>query len=86
VAVIKIDKYNSAKAGLTRAGAASAGKSHVQHKTDTVPDDYGKQLLRECRDEFRKADKGKPDLQSEMTAVHYKAIHDAATLMGISSW
>ena len=86
MAVIKIAKYNTAKAILTKAGAASAGKSHVQHKTPDVPEDYGKELLRECRDEFRKADKGKPDLKSEMTEPHYKAVHDAATAMGISSW
>jgi hypothetical protein len=79
-------KYNRAKEILKGAGSKSAGASHDKHNTDSVPDDHGKQLLREARDEFRKNDKGKPGLKSDMLPAHYDAVHKAAGEMGISSW
>ena len=79
-------KYNKARDILGTAGSNSAKKSHPKHNTDQVPDDHGKALLREARDEFRKADKGKEGLQSEMLPAHYEAIHKAAKEMGITSW
>jgi hypothetical protein len=79
-------KYNKARDILGTAGSMSAKKSHKKHDTDSVPDDHGKSLLREARDEFRKTDKGKPGLKSDMLPAHYDAIHKAATEMGITSW
>ena len=86
MAQIPIGKYNTAKAALTKAGSKSAAKSHTQHGAKECPDEYGKQMLREARDEFRKADKGQAELKSEMTQAHYDAIHTAAKTMGISNW
>ncbi len=79
-------KYNKARDILATGGSDSAKKSHPKHNTDNVPDDHGKALLREARDEFRKKDKGQPNLKSDMTQAHYDAVHKAATEMGISSW
>lgn len=79
-------KYNKARDILATAGSESAKKSHPKHNTDNVPEDHGKALLREARDEFRKKDKGKPALKSEMLPAHYDAVHKAAGEMGISSW
>ena len=79
--------YNKARDILIDAGSETAGKSHPKH-TDGAgsPDDHGKDLLREARDEFREADEGKEDLKSGMTQEHYDAIHAAADEMGIDEW
>ena len=81
MATIKSDAYNKAKAALTKAGSTTAGKSHPKHGTDgTCPEDHGKQMLREARDEFNKI----------KDPVKMKAGRDAvvaaAKTMGIASW
>jgi hypothetical protein len=87
MANISDDAYNKARTILANAGSDSAKKSHVKHTGGKgSPEDHGKQLLREARDEFRKKDKGQPNLKSEMTVDHYNAIHKAAQEMKISSW
>jgi hypothetical protein len=83
---IKLQKYNRAKAILTQAGSHTAGNSHQVHGQDDVPDRYGQSLLSEARDEFRGTDAGHGGLQSRMTPAHYKAIHEAAEVMGITDW
>lgn len=84
---IKDSAYNKARDILIHAGSCSASKSHVKHTNGSnSPDDHGKDLLREARDEFRNMDKGKKDLKSEMTQDHHKAIKSAADAMGLTSW
>lgn len=86
MATIKASDYNKARAILVAVGSASAAKSHDQHGVDTCPADYGVQLLRESRDEFRKTDAGQPNLVAGMTKAHYDAVHKAADQMGITNW
>ena len=81
MATIKSDAYNKAKAALTKAGSATAGKSHVKHGTDgTCPEDHGKALLREARDEFNKLK------EEAKKKVGRDAVVSAAKTMGIASW
>jgi hypothetical protein len=71
---------------LKGAGSKAAEKTHNKHNVDQVPDDHGKALLREVRDECRAQDRGKPGLKSDMLPAHYDAVHKAARETGISSW
>lgn len=84
---INVSHYNAARQRLIDAGSDSADKSHKKHASDSdCPDDHGKSLLQEARDEFRVNDAGKPGLISRMTNAHHTAIHAAAQLMGITHW
>lgn len=83
---ISEDGYNKARGVLVQAGSKTAEKSHPKHNVDKVPDDHGKSLLQEARDEFRKMDQGQPGLTSEMLPAHNDAIHKAAGVMGITEW
>jgi hypothetical protein len=81
MAKIKSEDYNKAKAALTKAGAKSAAKSHVKHGTDgTCPEDHGKKLLQEARDEF---DKLTDDAKKK---AGRDAVVAAAKVMGITRW
>jgi|JI102314A1RNA_FD_contig_41_2324941_length_312_multi_2_in_0_out_0_1 hypothetical protein len=87
MATIKGHAYNSARSQLVTAGSNSARASHVKHPPDkSFPDDHGKALLREARDEFRNTDKDLEGNVSGMTRTHHDAIHSAAGKMGIGSW
>ncbi|MGH7297404.1 MAG: hypothetical protein ACRELB_20880 [Polyangiaceae bacterium] len=71
--------YNKAKAILVKAGSKTAGKSHEKHTQGKgSPEDHGKGLLREARDEFKQ---GTP----EATKVRAACV-EAAKVMSISSW
>ncbi|MBN3217580.1 hypothetical protein CUU54_03920 [Pectobacterium polaris] len=84
---ISDNDYNRARAILIAAGSNSARASHEKHTQGAgSPDSHGQSLLRGSRDEFRAADRGQPNLQSEMTQAHYNAIHAAAQQMGIQNW
>lgn len=79
--------YNNARAVLVRAGSRTAEASHDRHTRGAgSPDEYGKSLLREARDEFRKMDRGQAGLVSEMSRAHYDAVHTAADTMGLDRW
>ncbi len=87
MATVKGHAYNSARSALILAGSKSAGKSHPKHPPDKdYPEDHGKGLLREARDEFRVTDKDLEGNVSGMTRTHHDAIHSAAGKMGIGSW
>ena len=82
-------KYNGAKSTLVKAGSKSAEKSHDKHTQGKgSPEEHGKQLLRESRDEFRESDKGLPEehKKSGMSHDHHAAIHKAAGEMRITEW
>ena len=83
---IKPDDYNSARSTLVLAGSKSAGKSHPKHNTDSCPEEHGKSLLQEARDEFQESDKKGVIHRAGMTFHHYDAIHKAATKMGVTKW
>jgi hypothetical protein len=79
--------YNGARKVLVDAGSRTASKSHDKHTQGKgSPDDHGKKLLSEARDDFRSTDMRLPNQRSGMTMAHYDAIHKAAQLMGIPSW
>ncbi|HKP37334.1 MAG TPA: hypothetical protein VJT71_10780 [Pyrinomonadaceae bacterium] len=84
---ISDNNYNQARDILINAGSATANKSHPKHTGGKgSPDDHGKGLLQEARDEFRGMDKGKKPLKSDMTQAHWQAIKDAAGKMGLQQW
>jgi hypothetical protein len=81
--------YNAARKTLVDAGSKTAHKSHDKHTQGKgSPEEHGKELLRESRDEFRESDKDLPaeDKKSEMAPHHHEAIHRAAEQMGIPEW
>ena len=84
---ISDNNYNQARDILINAGSDTASKSHPKHTGNRgSPEDHGKELLREARDEFRETDKGKQNLKSGMTQAHRDAVLAAAQKMGIANW
>ena len=79
-------KYDKARDILIGAGSNTARASHRKHTQGGSPDDHGRQLLVEARDEFRRGDPGLDSLHSGMSQRHYAAIHSAADEMGIDRW
>ena len=79
--------YNAARMILVGAGSMSAQASHVKHTQGAgSPNGHGVALLAQARNEFRVINAGQPNLQADMNAAHYNAIHAAAVRMGITNW
>ena len=79
--------YNAAKAILEKAGSMTAKKSHKKHgNASGSPEEHGKSLLAEARDEFQGTDKGGKVHKAGMTKAHYDAVHSAAKKMGVTRW
>jgi len=79
--------YNRALEILVGAGSRTADVSHVKHTQGKgSPDGHGVALLAQARNEFRVINAGQPNLQADMNAAHYNAIHAAAVRMGITNW
>jgi hypothetical protein len=76
---ISTHDYNTARNMLIAGGSRTAAASHPKHGGDRWPDDHGKSLLREARDEFNQL--AEP-VRSEKRAV----VVNAAKQMGITEW
>ena len=85
--VISDYDYNKARMILIDAGSQTAKASHPAHTRGAgSPAGHGQGLLREARNEFRRADVGQANLRSGLTPAHYNTIHNAANQMNIREW
>jgi hypothetical protein len=76
---ISTHAYNTARNILIASNSRTAAASHPKHGGDRWPDDHGRSLLREARDEFNQLPE---PVRSQKRAV----VVIAAGLMGIERW